>query len=46
MKDDGSMLVLDPEDWHLMSNFSKDCIVCVVSNSNYDKNDYFYEEPL
>lgn len=46
MKDDGSLLILSPEDWHLMYNFSEDCIVCVISNSNYDKNDYFYDEPI
>lgn len=36
-------LVLEPEDWHTMDEFSADAILLVVSNELYDKNDYIYE---
>ncbi len=36
-------LVLEPEDWHIMDEFSADAILLVVSNEGYDKDDYIYE---
>ncbi|GAB4051653.1 sugar 3,4-ketoisomerase [Spirosoma litoris] len=36
-------LVLEPEDWHIMDEFSPDAILLVVSNELYDKDDYIYE---
>jgi tellurite resistance-related uncharacterized protein len=36
-------LVLKPEDWHTMDQFSEDAILLVVSNQLYDKDDYIYE---
>ncbi|GAB3971779.1 hypothetical protein GCM10028806_22590 [Spirosoma terrae] len=36
-------LVLEPEDWHIMDEFSDDAILLVVSNRLYDKDDYIYE---
>lgn len=36
-------LVLEPEDWHVMDNFTEDAILLVVSNQLYDKDDYIYE---
>lgn len=36
-------LVLKPEDWHIMDEFSEDAILLVVSNQVYDQNDYIYE---
>lgn len=36
-------LVLKPEDWHVMDEFSEDAILLVVSNEPYDKDDYVYE---
>ncbi|GAB3993044.1 FdtA/QdtA family cupin domain-containing protein [Spirosoma daeguense] len=36
-------LVLKPEDWHVMDEFSEDAILLVVSNELYDKDDYIYE---
>ncbi|GAB3950669.1 FdtA/QdtA family cupin domain-containing protein [Spirosoma harenae] len=36
-------LVLYPEDWHIMDEFSSDAILLVVSNEPYDKDDYIYE---
>ena len=34
------MLVLKPEDWHLIKNCSKDLILLVLASENYDINDY------
>ena len=36
-------LVLKPEDWHVMDEFSNDAILLVVSNELYDKDDYIYK---
>ncbi|WP_420151854.1 sugar 3,4-ketoisomerase [Spirosoma sp.] len=36
-------LVLSPEDWHTMDEFSDDAVLLVVSNELYDKDDYIYE---
>ncbi len=36
-------LVLEPEDWHTMDEFSSDAILLVVSNEPYAKEDYIYE---
>ena len=35
-------LILKPNDWHLMNNFSKDCILFVLCSEKYKKNDYIY----
>lgn len=36
-------LVLEPEDWHTMQNFSSDCILLVLASEYYDKDDYIDE---
>jgi tellurite resistance-related uncharacterized protein len=36
-------VVLEPKDWHIMDNFSKDAVLFVLSNELYDKEDYIYE---
>ncbi|MBC7569027.1 MAG: FdtA/QdtA family cupin domain-containing protein [Spirosoma sp.] len=36
-------LVLQPEDWHTMGEFTNDAILLVVSNQLYDVNDYIDE---
>lgn len=36
-------LILEPEDWHTMENFSDDAILLVLSNEYYDVNDYIDE---
>ncbi|MCY7355996.1 MAG: FdtA/QdtA family cupin domain-containing protein [Rudanella sp.] len=33
-------LVLEPQDWHVMDNFTEDAILLVVANEPYDKADY------
>lgn len=43
LDDTRQCLVLEPEDWHIMDEFSEDAILLVVSNQPYDKTDYIYE---
>lgn len=37
-------LILNPEDWHKMYDFTPDCILQVFASTNYDANDYIFEE--
>ncbi len=34
------LLILDPQDWHTLSEFSKNAYVVVMSSDFYDKDDY------
>lgn len=34
------MLLLEPEDWHLIKNISKETIILVLASKEYDKKDY------
>ena len=36
-------LVLEPKDWHIMHNFSKDAILMVLASEYFDPNDYIFE---
>lgn len=36
-------LVLEPQDWHVMDNFSSDAILLVMANEPYDPADYIAE---
>jgi hypothetical protein len=36
-------LLIFPEDYHTMYNFSKGAILLVLASENYDPNDYIYE---
>tara|TARA_B100001989_G_scaffold128199_1_gene90580 strand:+ start:272 stop:676 length:405 start_codon:yes stop_codon:yes gene_type:complete len=40
--------ILIGREWHIMKNFSNDCILMVLANSNYDEKDYIrdYDEFL
>src|SRR4051812_40531625 len=37
-------LMLMPEDWHKMYNFSEDAILMVFASEYFDANDYIYEK--
>jgi dTDP-4-dehydrorhamnose 3,5-epimerase-like enzyme len=37
------LLILEPEDWHLMRDFSEDAILLVLANERYDPSDYIHE---
>lgn len=36
-------LIIHPEDYHWMDNFSQDCILMVFASDYYDPDDYIYE---
>lgn len=36
-------LIIKPEDWHTMNNFSEQCVLLVMASEHYDKNDYISE---
>lgn len=37
-------LILEPEDWHTMHDFSEDAVLLVLASTNFNPNDYIYEE--
>ena len=39
-------LVLHPEDWHKMYNFTPDAILMVIASEYFDATDYIYEPYL
>ncbi|RYD81166.1 MAG: hypothetical protein EOP53_07070 [Sphingobacteriales bacterium] len=36
-------LIIAPEDWHTMNNFSKDAILMVLASEYFDQNDYIFQ---
>lgn len=36
-------LIIEPEDWHVMHNFSPDAILLVLASTEFDPTDYIYE---
>ena len=40
----GNCLLLEAEDWHTISNFSKNCILLVMASEHFDKDDYIDEK--
>lgn len=36
-------LILEPQDWHVMHDFSKDAILLVLASTKFDPSDYIYE---
>lgn len=37
-------LILNPEDWHQMFDFSPDAILMVLASTEFDQNDYIYQK--
>ncbi len=37
-------LILNPEDWHTLSNFSQDAILMVLASEYYKEEDYIFEK--
>ena len=35
-------LIIDPEDWHKMYDFSKNAILMVLASENFDEKDYVF----
>ena len=40
LKNNKQLLILKPEDWHLIKNCSKDLILLVAASQNYNPKDY------
>jgi dTDP-4-dehydrorhamnose 3,5-epimerase-like enzyme len=36
-------LILNPEDWHTMQDFSPDCVLLVLASDYYKPDEYIYE---
>jgi dTDP-4-dehydrorhamnose 3,5-epimerase-like enzyme len=36
-------LILNPEDWHTMEDFSPDCVLLVLASDYYKPDEYIYE---
>jgi dTDP-4-dehydrorhamnose 3,5-epimerase-like enzyme len=43
LKNNKELLLLNPDDWHLIKNCSKDLILLVLASENYDPKDYLKE---
>jgi dTDP-4-dehydrorhamnose 3,5-epimerase-like enzyme len=43
LEDPDRLLVLEPEDWHVMRDFSKDAVLLVLASERYDPEDYVAE---
>ena len=37
-------LIINPEDWHQMKNFTNDAILMVFASTYFDPDDYIYEK--
>jgi len=37
-------LILEPEDWHVMHSFTKDAVFIVFASTEFDPDDYIFEE--
>jgi dTDP-4-dehydrorhamnose 3,5-epimerase-like enzyme len=37
-------LILEPQDWHMMKNFSAGSVLAILASEYYDKDDYIYEK--
>jgi dTDP-4-dehydrorhamnose 3,5-epimerase-like enzyme len=38
-----SCLILEPNDWHKMYDFTNDAILMVLASENFDENDYIFK---
>ena len=45
LDDHTQCLIIEPNDWHIMYNFSMKAILMGASSTNYDHSDYYFEEP-
>jgi dTDP-4-dehydrorhamnose 3,5-epimerase-like enzyme len=43
LDDASKCLIVEPADWHLMSNFSEDSVLLVLASTPYDLGDYIDE---
>jgi dTDP-4-dehydrorhamnose 3,5-epimerase-like enzyme len=43
LDDPSKCLLINPEDWHTMSEFSEDAILMILASEFFEPNDYIYE---
>lgn len=43
LSEKNSCLLLEPQDWHTMDNFSTNSILLVLASESYTPDDYIYE---
>lgn len=43
LDDPEKCLILEPEDWHVMHDFTPDAILLVLASTAFDPSDYIYE---
>lgn len=36
-------LLIEPADWHIMTDFTKDAILMVLASTNFDPDDYIFK---
>ena len=36
-------LILDPDDWHILSKFERNTVILIVASHKYDIKDYIFE---
>ena len=46
LNDPALCLLLDPEDFHYMDDFSNDCVLLVLASELYDKSDYIHNKDI
>ena len=44
LDDPKKCLIVKPEDWHTMENFSENTILLVLASHNYNSEDYIFEK--
>jgi hypothetical protein len=44
MDNPGKCLILEPEDWHVIDDFTKGAILLVFASEYFDPEDYIYED--
>ena len=42
LDDPSKCLIIEPEDWHEMFDFSPDAMLMILASESYDPNDYIY----
>ncbi|OGG97312.1 MAG: hypothetical protein A2508_00235 [Candidatus Lambdaproteobacteria bacterium RIFOXYD12_FULL_49_8] len=43
LDDPAKLLLLEPEDWHIMENWQDNCVLLVLASEEYDPTDYIDE---
>ena len=44
LNDPSMGLIVEASDWHEMTDFSDNCVLVILANKEYDREDYIYDE--